>query len=203
MPFIADICITCICGALALGLQPACIDILQRQVAELACGLQVVAAQQLVPPSPGWRCGLHVQSLHVQRWVAVFRPWPPCWWWLHRGQGLPCCSRTNEVLCKSEDACTVLQVVAAGWTVSPLLPKYTHDGPSAESLVTLVFKVDLQGWLSLRSGGAWGRVLASLQGTSLGLAVRNRYLGPLLMSLVTLRDQVGWHVRLNWSARAT
>ena len=88
------------------------------------------------------------------------------------------------------DICTVLQVVAAGWTVSPLLPRYTHDGPSAESLVTLVFKVDLQGWLSLRSGGAWGRLLTSLQGTALGVAVRNRYLGPLLMSLVTLRDQV-------------
>ena len=87
--------------------------------------------------------------------------------------------------------------------MSPLLPKYTHDSPSAESLVTLVFKVDLQGWLSLRSGGPWGRVLASLQGSSLGQAVRNRYLGPLLMSLVTLRDQVRGRVRLHWSAAAT
>eukprot|EP00891_Asterochloris_glomerata_P005200 jgi/Astpho2/5200/Aster-04779 len=82
------------------------------------------------------------------------------------------------------------QVVAAGWTVSPLLPKFTDEGRSAESLVTLVFKVDLQGWLSLRSGGIWGRLLASLRGTPLGQSVRNRYLGPLLMSLVTLRDQV-------------
>ena len=113
-----------------------------------------------------------------------------------------CCSCTSAGLCNSEDTCTVLQVVAAGWTVSPLLPKYTHDSPSPESLVTLVFKVDLQGWLSLRSGGAWGRVLASLQDTSLGQAVRNRYLWPLLMSLVTLRDQVGRPVRLNWSADA-
>ena len=101
-----------------------------------------------------------------------------------------------------KDTCTVLQVVAAGWTVSPLLPKYTHDSPSAESLVTLVFKVDLQGWLSRQSGSLLGRLLACLQGTPLGQAVRNRYLGPILMSLVTLRDQVRWHARLNVSAQA-
>ena len=46
-------------------------------------------------------------------------------------------------------------------------------------------------------------VLASLQGTTLGQAVRNRYLGPLLMSLVTLRDQVRWPARLHWSAPVT
>ena len=106
------------------------------------------------------------------------------------GQGAPCCSGRSALLCNSEGTYTVLQVVAAGWTVSPLLPKFTDEGRSAESLVTLVFKVDLQGWLSLRSGGIWGRLLASLRGTPLGQSVRNRYLGPLMMSIGTLREQV-------------
>ncbi|KAI3426288.1 hypothetical protein D9Q98_008661 [Chlorella vulgaris] len=74
-------------------------------------------------------------------------------------------------------------VQAAGFTVSPLLPRYTDGGPSKECLVTLVMKVDLGGWLS-HSG------LVLRLGRSLSEPILRAWLEPMLLSVVILRDKV-------------
>lgn len=75
------------------------------------------------------------------------------------------------------------QVQAAGFTVAPLLPRYTGGGPSQECLVTLVMKVDLGGWLSRRS-------LIRRLGAPLSETLLRAWLEPMLLSVVMLRDKV-------------
>lgn len=43
---------------------------------------------------------------------------------------------------------TFVQVQAAGFTIAPLMPQYTHDGESREALLTMVLKADLGGYLA-------------------------------------------------------
>ena len=51
-----------------------------------------------------------------------------------------------------------LQLVAAGFTIAPLRPRFTGGGASGECLVTLVLKADdLGGWLSAARLGALAR----------------------------------------------
>lgn len=77
-----------------------------------------------------------------------------------------------------------VQVKAAGFTIAPLLPKYTAAGESEESLVTLVLKADLGGWLS-DSGGLVSRLLSPLSGPAM-----YSMLEPVVTSIVVLRDCV-------------
>ncbi|PRW45250.1 ENHANCED DISEASE RESISTANCE 2 isoform X2 isoform B [Chlorella sorokiniana] len=74
-------------------------------------------------------------------------------------------------------------VQAAGFTVAPLLPRYTGGGPSQECLVTLVMKIDLGGWLSQRS-------LLRRLGRPLAEPLMRAWLEPMLLSVVMLRDKV-------------
>lgn len=74
-------------------------------------------------------------------------------------------------------------VQAAGFTVSPLLPRYTGGGPSQECLVTMVMKIDLGGWLSQRS-------LLRRLGSPLADTMLRAWLEPMLLSVVMLRDKV-------------
>ena len=76
-----------------------------------------------------------------------------------------------------------VHVQAAGFTIAPLLPQYTASGPSQESLVTLVMKADLGGFLSDQH--AAGRLLSPLA----GLGVRS-IMEPVVTSVVALRDRV-------------
>ena len=71
------------------------------------------------------------------------------------------------------------QVQAAGFTIAPLLPRYTHNGESRECLVTLVLKADLGGSLAARALGP----LSSF-------AVQ-AVLEPVVTSIIVLRDKVG------------
>ncbi|KAI7837930.1 hypothetical protein COHA_008236 [Chlorella ohadii] len=74
-------------------------------------------------------------------------------------------------------------VQAAGFTVAPLLPRYTGGGPSQECLVTLVMKIDLGGWLSQHS-------LLRRLGRPLAEPLMRAWLEPMLLSVVMLRDKV-------------
>ena len=74
-------------------------------------------------------------------------------------------------------------VQAAGFTISPLLPQYITGKESSESLVTMVLKADLGGYLSPTS--VFGRYLQPLTDH----AVRGM-LEPIVTSLVVLRDHV-------------
>jgi hypothetical protein len=75
------------------------------------------------------------------------------------------------------------KVQAAGFTIAPLLPQYTIAGESQESLVTLVLKADLGGFLS---GATLGGRLAT---PVAGHAMRSM-LEPVVASIVVLRDRV-------------
>jgi hypothetical protein len=76
-----------------------------------------------------------------------------------------------------------VQVQAAGFTIAPLLPQYTEGRESQESLVTLVLKADLGGFLS--NSNIMGKLLAPVSGP----AIRS-ILEPVVSSIVTLRDRV-------------
>ena len=82
------------------------------------------------------------------------------------------------------------QVISAGWTLSPLQPEYLAGRPSHQCLVTLVLKLDLGGWLSSSSGSFMGSLLEPLMNTFLGSSMRNAFLQPLMMSVISLRDKV-------------
>jgi len=76
-----------------------------------------------------------------------------------------------------------VKVQAAGFTIAPLLPQYTLAGESQESLVTLVLKADLGGFLSGATLG--GRLSTPVT----GYAMRSM-LEPVVASIVVLRDRV-------------
>lgn len=82
------------------------------------------------------------------------------------------------------------QVISAGWTLSPLQPEYLEGRPSHQCLVTLVLKMDLGGWLSSGTGSFMAALLGPFMSTPLGASVRNAFLQPLLMSVISLRDKV-------------
>lgn len=75
------------------------------------------------------------------------------------------------------------QVVAAGFTIAPLQPQYVRDGAPQESLVTMVVKLDLGGWLGD------GTLLGAYAGPLVRL-MRDAYVEPMLMAITALRDQV-------------
>ena len=80
------------------------------------------------------------------------------------------------------------QVVACGYTIAPLQPKYQAPGGSAECLVTMVLKLNPGGWLG------FGRQLRT-SGVACAVAnhcypLHNSYVEPLLLSVITLRDKV-------------
>lgn len=74
-------------------------------------------------------------------------------------------------------------VQAAGFTIAPLLPQYYSGTQSPESLVTMVLKADLGGFLSQSS--IWGRYTESL-----AMYAGRGILEPIITSLVVLRDHV-------------
>jgi Protein ENHANCED DISEASE RESISTANCE 2, C-terminal/START domain len=76
-----------------------------------------------------------------------------------------------------------VKVQAAGFTIAPLLPQYTIAGESQESLVTLVLKADLGGFLSGASLG--GRLATPVTGHAM-----RSMLEPVVASIVVLRDRV-------------
>lgn len=76
-----------------------------------------------------------------------------------------------------------VQVQAAGFTIAPLLPQYTEGRESQESLVTLVLKADLGGFLS--NSNIMGKLLAPVSGPAM-----RSILEPVVSSIVTLRDRV-------------
>ncbi|KAL4514332.1 hypothetical protein Ndes2526B_g03998 [Nannochloris sp. 'desiccata'] len=76
-----------------------------------------------------------------------------------------------------------VKVQAAGFTIAPLLPQYTIAGESQESLVTLVLKADLGGFLSGATLG--GRLATPVAGHAL-----RSMLEPVVASIVVLRDRV-------------
>lgn len=84
----------------------------------------------------------------------------------------------------------MLQIISAGWTLSPLQPEYTEGRPSHQCLVTLVLKLDLGGWLSTTSQSVLGSLLEPLMDTFIGRSVRNAFLQPLMLSVISLRDKV-------------
>jgi hypothetical protein len=76
-----------------------------------------------------------------------------------------------------------VKVQAAGFTIAPLLPQYTIAGESQESLVTLVLKADLGGFLSGATLG--GRLAMPVAGHAM-----RSMLEPVVASIVVLRDRV-------------
>lgn len=74
-------------------------------------------------------------------------------------------------------------MVAAGFTLAPLRPKFVHDKQSQECLVTMVLKMDLGGYLSDHS--SLGRLLSPLTHSAI-----DAFIEPMLMSIISLRDQV-------------
>ena len=83
-----------------------------------------------------------------------------------------------------------LQVISAGWTLSPLQPEYLEGRPSHQCLVTLVLKLDLGGWLTSSSSSFMAALLQPFMNTFVGHSVRNAFLEPLLTSVISLRDKV-------------
>lgn len=68
---------------------------------------------------------------------------------LPRTQGWSLRVLLKHLLCYYPRVGCSLQVVAAGFTIAPLQPRFTGGGASGECLVTLVLKLDdLGGWLS-------------------------------------------------------
>lgn len=72
---------------------------------------------------------------------------------------------------------------AAGFTIAPLLPEYTVAGESHESLVTLVLKANLGGFLSKDS-------VTHKLASPLAMMATRSMLEPLVTSIVILRDRV-------------
>lgn len=71
------------------------------------------------------------------------------------------------------------QLVAAGFTIAPLRPRFTAGGASGECLVTLVLKVDdLGGWLSAARLGAlvrpWLRSVLAEAAAGAVIALRDK-----------------------------
>ena len=71
------------------------------------------------------------------------------------------------------------QLVAAGFTIAPLQPRFTGGGASGECLVTLVLKVDdLGGWLSAARLGAlvqpWLRSVLAEAAAGAVIALRDK-----------------------------
>ena len=93
-------------------------------------------------------CGswLHPDCTHVpRRLIAAY----PVVLELPRIQGLSVRVLLKHLLCYYPRVGCSLQVVAAGFTIAPLQPRFTGGGASGECLVTLVLKLDdLGGWLS-------------------------------------------------------
>ena len=82
-------------------------------------------------------------------------------------------------------------MISAGWTLSPLQPEYLEGGrPSHQCLVTLVLKLDLGGWLTSSGGSLMAALLQPIMNTFLGTSVRDAFLHPLMMSVISLRDKV-------------
>ena len=72
-----------------------------------------------------------------------------------------------------------MQLVAAGFTIAPLQPRFTGGGASGECLVTLVLKVDdLGGWLSTARLGAlvrpWLRSVLAEAAAGAVIALRDK-----------------------------
>jgi hypothetical protein len=76
-----------------------------------------------------------------------------------------------------------VKVQAAGFTIAPLLPQYTIAGESQESLVTLVLKADLGGFLT-------GATLGGRLATPIAGHATRSMLEPVVASIVVLRDRV-------------
>ena len=76
-----------------------------------------------------------------------------------------------------------MQVQAAGFTIAPLLPRFTDNGESRECLVTMVLKADLGGYSS--DDCLVGKVLWPLKSQ-----VQRSVLEPVVTSSVVLRDRV-------------
>lgn len=76
------------------------------------------------------------------------------------------------------------QVHGGGWTISPMRPELQQEGHVAECLVTLVIRADLNGWLGGGHPDAWGpaRWVAA--------CIRNAFIEPLLMSIISVREMV-------------
>jgi hypothetical protein len=75
------------------------------------------------------------------------------------------------------------QVLAAGFTIAPLQPRFTGGGASGECLVTLVLKVnDLGGWLSAPPLGAllapWLRRVLAEAAAGAVIALRDKARRP-------------------------
>ena len=107
-------------------------------------------------------------------------------------QLINCTLHSLSVLWPIQAHCNLpnLQVISAGWTLSPLQPEYLQGQASHQCLVTLVLKLDLGGWLSSSGGSFMGRLLEPLMYTPLGSTVRNAFLQPLMTSVISLRDKV-------------
>eukprot|EP00884_Botryococcus_braunii_P002944 jgi/Botrbrau1/12650/Bobra.67_1s0016.1 len=75
------------------------------------------------------------------------------------------------------------RVVAAGFTIAPLQPQYVREGAPQESLVTMVVKLDLGGWLGD------GTLLGTYAGPFVR-PMREAFVEPMLMAITSLRDQV-------------
>ena len=98
---------------------------------------------------------------------------------LPRVQGLSVRVLLKHLLCYDPRVGCSLQVVAAGFTIAPLQPRFTGGGASGECLVTLVLKLDdLGGWLSgARLGGLllpWMRSILAGAAAGAVIALRDK-----------------------------
>ncbi|KAK9860404.1 hypothetical protein WJX84_008795 [Apatococcus fuscideae] len=77
-----------------------------------------------------------------------------------------------------------VSVYGGGWTISPMRPELQSEGHAVECLVTLVIRADLNGWLGTGHSESWGpaKWIAS--------TIRNAFIDPLLMSIITVRELV-------------
>ena len=76
-----------------------------------------------------------------------------------------------------------MQLVGAGFTISPLQPQFRLGQDSQECLVTMVWKIDLGGWLSPQS--PWNRLCRPLT-----KALAWGFTGRTVNGLLCLRDYV-------------
>ena len=115
-------------------------------------------------------------STHVPRRLIVAYPMVLE---LPRIQGLSVRVLLKHLLCYYPRVGCSLQVVAAGFTIAPLQPRFTGGGASGECLVTLVLKLDdLGGWLSgARLGGLllpWMRSILAEAAAGAVIALRDK-----------------------------
>jgi hypothetical protein len=168
-----------------------------------ACAPRFAALQQT------WReeeDGTHIVLLHSVDHPAAHAPPPVPGLWLHP---VPCTVRPSPSRCivhwqqgwqgtlpawrASVRACgssglhgpcsAGRQVLAAGFTIAPLQPRFTGGGASGECLVTLVLKVnDLGGWLSAPPLGAllapWLRRVLAEAAAGAVIALRDKARRP-------------------------